>query len=529
MRLLKLWVLPVALVAGMLPGCGEDDGIARKGARHGGSLVVAVPAAPESMDPALAASQVAQRLAWLAYTPVLTYKHSEGTEGSRLVPALSEEMPRVSKGGRVYSFTFRKGLRYSDGTLLRAGDFERAVSRSIRLNPRALTLFHRVLGARELARSGGPARKDVRGISHEDRSGVVRIRLAEPDRLFSYALASIWAAPVPARTEVRDLSSDPPPGIGPYRIAGVGANGDVTLARLNAWQLPAVPAGHVEEIVTRTIPDRLARARAAIEGRVDIFEGEPPVRLLADVRSKYKDRYEEYPTQTALYVAMDSGRPPFDDERVRRAVAYSLDASLIARIYDGFMKPSCNLIPPTVPGHRSIDPCPFGERLGNADLLEASRLVDQAEARGAVVRLPLGNGRREVALARYLARTLKKIGLTVRLLSKGEVKRVQVRFVARMPAIAHPVRYLDRLGDAVLRVRASLLGQEAAPVEEVREWADVDREIVTRAYAAPYAVATTGVLTSERVEAAGCSRFHPVAGMDYGSICLNRAGAQAGK
>ncbi len=522
MRLRKLSALLAALAVGALAGagCSGDDEISREDPRQGGSLVVALPSPPESMDPALASSPSARRMVWLAYTPVLTYKHVEGIEGSRLAPALSEEMPEVSKGGRVYSFTFREGLRYSDGARLRASDFERAVSRAVRLNPRALALYGDVVGAREHARSDSPSR-DIRGISSDDRTGEVRMRLRRPDRLFSYALASTWTAPVPARTPVRDLSSRPPPGIGPYRVARVAESGDVVLVRNARWRLPAVPAGHVEEIASRTIPDRRQRVRAALDGRVDVFEGEPPVRLLPDARSKYEDRYEEHPTQAALYLAMDLRRPPFDDEAVRRAVSYSLDVSLLTRIYDGFMRPSCNVLPPTVPGYRRLDPCPFGERLGDADLVEASRLVERADATGAVVRLSPSGGRRERALNRYLKRTLEKIGLSVRLLPRGRARRAQIRFVTRAPAIPHPALYLGSLGDTVLRVRSSLLAQDEAPVEDVREWADVDREVVGRAYIAPYGVSTVGVLTSERVNTTDCSRFHPVLGMDYGSICLN--------
>src|SRR5437879_11202009 len=62
--------------------------------------------------------------AWWAmydvYETLLTYKHVDGAAGYRLVPGLAASMPTVSGNGKVYKFKLRKGLRYSDGSSLKA-------------------------------------------------------------------------------------------------------------------------------------------------------------------------------------------------------------------------------------------------------------------------------------------------------------------------------------------------------------------------------------------------------------------------
>jgi peptide/nickel transport system substrate-binding protein len=503
----------LALVAG---GC-SDDAEPRGDAHAGGSLVIAEATAPESLDPALAASPVARRAAWLAYTPPLTYRRVEGEDGTDLVPALAEELPESSEDGRSYSFRLRSGLRYSDGRPLRASDFERAVARSLRLSPRGRALWGDVVGARAYAAGEGDS-TDIRGIAANDRNGRVRIELENPDRLFPYALASLAAAPVPRGTPLRDLSAKPPPGIGPYRVSQVRSGGDVLLTRRRDWTLPNVPAGNAQEIVTRTIPDQAERVDAVIDGRADLVEGESPLRRLADIRSRYKDRYAEYPTLRTLYVTMDASRRPFRDGDVRRALAYALDARVLAQLHDGFMQTACNMLPPEVAGYRALDPCPYGARDGDADLVEASRLVAEAGADGMRVRVAGGADPRARELARYLATTLRKIGLAARIVPPAS--GAEVAFAVADPPLPHPGGYLRGVDDPVLAARVELLEQETGAREAEEEWAAVDADVVERAYRAPYGVATAGVLASERLDMGRCARFHPVVGMDYSSICL---------
>jgi len=513
----KRHALSAVLAGGVLLAAGcSDDATSTSNANLGGSVVVAEAEAPDSLDPALASTPAARRAAWLAYTPPITYRRVEGQAGTELVAALAEELPETSDDGRTYTFVVQPDLRYSNGQLLRASDFERAIARSLRLNPDAAEAFGDIVGAPRFADGRGSS-TDVPGVIVDDAKGEVRIELTSPNRLFMYSLATTWAAPVPRGTPLADRSASPPPGIGPYRVAQVRRGGDVVLERREGWRLPSVPQGNPREIVTRTIPDLGERVRAVRAGQADLVEGESPVRLLPDIRSEPGDAYEEHRTLRTLYVAIDASRPPFRDGDVRRALSYSLDVADLARIYGGFMQPSCNAIPPDVPGHAELDSCPFGDRAGDTDLVEASRLIDESGARGARVGVAAGDDRRSRALTGWLIRTLRKIGLSARAVPQ---ERATVGFTETDPAIPHPSAYLRSVDDPVLRARVELLGQETDPRDSAQEWAGVDEDAVSRAYLAPFGVATAGVLASERLDMGNCSRFHAVVGMDYSSVCL---------
>ena len=66
---------------------------------------------------------------WNVYETLLTYKHVDGPAGYQLVPGLAQSLPKISSNGRVYKFTLRPGLKYSNGKKVLASDFKWAIKR----------------------------------------------------------------------------------------------------------------------------------------------------------------------------------------------------------------------------------------------------------------------------------------------------------------------------------------------------------------------------------------------------------------
>ena len=511
-------LLALGLAACLLtPGCAGPE-LQPGDARKGGSITVALLADPGSLDPATASTPEAGNALSLTHLSPLAYAREEGPAGTRLIPALAEEVPEPSSDGRTFEFTFRRGLRYPAGRRLRGEDFEAALKRSLRLDPAALTILGQIRGARRFARSGDDT-ADIAGVVTDGRT--VRIDLLAPDPSFPYALASPRTAPVPAGTPSRDLAT-PPPGIGPYIVADPSKGAAFVLERRRDFKLSGVPDGNVDLIAGEVVPSAAGASRAAIDGRVDAFQGRPPVLRLPEIRSKYKDRYEEEETLAMHYLAMDAGRRPFGDENMRRAVSLALDEAALGRLSDGFLAPACNAIAPQVAGYRRLDPCPYGERDGNPDLVGARELVERARRRPprALVAAPAEDPRGP-ALEAYLTRTLRKIGLRARpVRTPRERARSHILFARVSPASPLPARYLEVVDDAVLDTQVRLLELEGTPEASAELWADLDREVVEQALIAPYGVEEVGVLLSERMDPLNCRRFHPIYGLDWSSLCL---------
>jgi peptide/nickel transport system substrate-binding protein len=515
-------------VATALSGC-PGGGIQQGSGRKGGSITIGTSRPPDSLDPALASTTDSREALWLVYTPPLTYKRAEGAEGTKLIPGLADSLPSVSADGLTYRFRFRRGLRYSDGTRLRAGDFEHAVERVLRLRSREAPLYARIVGARTYARG---ATRDIAGISADERTRRVTVELDQPDAAFANTLAAVSSGLVPRSTAFRQARRTPPPGIGPYRIARVHRDRGFVMRRNRRVSLPGIPAGNVDEIATTVAGSAERQARAVIAGRLDAMQDPPPARLLPELRSKYEDRYEDHPTLSTAFFFMNPHRLPFDDRRVRRAVNFAVDGGKLRRLLVGRLRPSCNFLPPDLPGYRRLDPCPYGDRTAPPALEKARALVQSAGDEGikvAVWGTAAGDG---PTLARYYAGTLRKLGLRarVRLVRSGRNPlkagggRAQTGVTRLNAELAHPAVLFAALArevhDPLLDAGVSRLDAEPPSGHAAADWSKLDRAVVERADVAPFGSDTRATFLSERLDFRNCSRFQPVYGNDYSSFCL---------
>jgi YVTN family beta-propeller protein len=97
---------------------------------HGGTLRVVNWALP---DPDPAVGNVAWSVSALAtvYDGLVALRRSGDAPGLTLVPDLARTLPHPADGGRTYTFTLRRGIRYSNGIPVRASDFRRGIQRQL--------------------------------------------------------------------------------------------------------------------------------------------------------------------------------------------------------------------------------------------------------------------------------------------------------------------------------------------------------------------------------------------------------------
>ena len=489
-----------------------DDGPAGN-ARSGGSISVGTSALPEVLDPALATDPVALQALWSVYTPLLTYRHAEGAEGTELVPGLARELPEVSEDGTTYEFALRRGLFYSNGSPLRASDFERALRR-----------------ARRMASPYAGLYTGIGSIQADDRAGLVTVTLNQPDATFAHVVALPASAPVPAGTPSEDLSRDPPPGIGPYEIVGVRPEERWRLRRVRGFNLADLPAGRVDVVTVDRYDGVVSQTQAASQGTLDLMQELPSTEQLPEIRSRYDDRYDEQPSASTVFLEMDTTVPPLDDGRVRQAVSLAVDGPTLERLYNGLLEPGCTLLPLTVAGQDAPDPCPYGERSDPPDLLRARELVVEAGLSATRVTVVAARDETPPAAPRYLARTLRKLGLAaeVELVADSDAiaatPSAAIAFTALTPELVHPASYLRRFGgrtgDSELDASLQRLLAEPALNEARDAWAALDARVVEEAYAAPLGTKRLPMFFSERMDVQGCPASHPIFGTDFARLCL---------
>ena len=114
----KLFAIFVTLALLGLAGCGSSGGSSEQG-----TLKATFGSFPDYLDPALSHSEEGWTAIYDTYIPLLTYKHASGKEGSEVIPGLARSLPKISADRKTYELRLRDGLRYSDGSPVKASDF----------------------------------------------------------------------------------------------------------------------------------------------------------------------------------------------------------------------------------------------------------------------------------------------------------------------------------------------------------------------------------------------------------------------
>ena len=526
--------LLLALCVAMLAACGGGSG---------GGITIAETAQPDSLDPAVGFTINALEPGWLVYTPLLTYRHASGRAGAQLVPGLAEALPTVSADGRVYSLKLRPGLQYSDGKPVRAGDFEHAIERVLGLASPGSSFFLGIKGASAYVakkRHGG----GLPGIETDDASGTITIRLTAPDGTFANVLAMVFSAPVPRSTPFKNLSADPPPGVGAYRYARVRPGRDFTLERNPHFDVPGIPKAGIAPITVKIVTSLQRQAEDVLRGDLDYMQDPPPPDLLPRVRSDARDRYREAASPTTLFFFLNQSTKPFDDPRVRQAAEYALDREAARRVYGGLLEPACNVLPPGVPGSEPVDPCRWAGPDGGARLDRARALVRAAGARGARVGVWAPKAAPGDRLATVYADSLRAAGLDARpklldfsqyvQLISSQRTGAQMGLVAYSQDFPHPADFLRQFSgstiaptgngnfgnvdDPKLTPEIDKLSTSGELGETAPEWAAVDRKLVEGAHVVPVGFQKQTTFLSDDLKL-GCVITSPVYGNDYSSFC----------
>jgi peptide/nickel transport system substrate-binding protein len=549
----RLALLPATamVVAGLAACSGDEGGDGSEGGapRKGGAITISQTSQPDYMDPAMSYTVNGWEPMWLVYTPLVTYRHAEGKEGTELIPGLAEELPAISEDGLRYELTVRKGLEYSDGTPVRASDFEHTIKRVLNLESGGSAFYEVIEGATEYV-AAGEAEADIPGIETNDRTREITITLTQPDGTFSHVLAMNFAGLVPGDTPFRVLNEDPPPGVGPYEITESVPNRQFVLERNKRFDVPGIPKGNIDTITTKIVKSAQRQAQDVISGELDYMQDPPPADMKPEIKARYSDRYREFVTVSTYYFWMNTREPPFDDPRVRQAVNYGIDKPALARVFAGELQVGCSFLPPGMPGYdESLDEdCPWGDPSEPPDLERARRLIEEAGAKGAEVTVWGNNDDPTDRVTEAYADMLNTMGFEAepRIIDGGvyfqtvgnQRTRAQTGFGNWFQDFPHPDNFMFLVdGDSIqptnnqnfgnvdvpeINQAIDKLAQESELTDEVAEgWREANRTLVEGAWVAPYGYRRLATFMSERMDFENCSLVHPVYQNDYSSFCLD--------
>lgn len=378
---------------------------------RGGTLRLVAHAAAGSIDPQVNDTAQYWQLYAVSYDGLLAFRKAEEPAGLELVPDLAEALPTVSADGLRYDFRLRAGVRFSDGRPVRASDAAASLRRAFRVAGPGAGFLGAIVGADACTTSPDTCR--LEGVEADDATGRLTLRLARADSQLAAKLALPPAVVLPADAPQHDAGLVPPVGTGPYVIEGYDPNRSLRLVRnsaFRAWSEAAQPDGLLDAIDYEFGLDEEAAITAIENGQADWTFDQPPFDRLPELGGRYASLAHLHRTDAIWRLTLNTHEPPFDDERVRRAVALAVDRDAAVLVYGGprMGLAWCGILPPILPG---AEPgCPIGH-----DPDEARRLVREAGALGAKVTLVADQSPVQRQLGVYLQSVMASIGLDARL------------------------------------------------------------------------------------------------------------------
>jgi peptide/nickel transport system substrate-binding protein len=520
-------VLVLAAVAALgLASCGGggDDTSGGGGGKKGGTLNATYGSFPDYMDPALSYTVEGWTAMADVYIPLLTYKHANGEEGSEVVPGLAKEMPKISNGGKTYTLFLRPGLKYSDGTPVKASDFPASVERMIALNSPGSSFYLSIDGAEKFAETKqGP----IPGIHANDKTGEIVIDLEAPRGTFTAELAMMFVSVLPADTPTEDLSANPPPATGPYMITksepgkGWEYERNPYWAKANGKAMPDLPAGILDGAKVTVIRNEQSQVDDVERGVYDWMQNPPPSSRYAEVKEKYEgSQFRVEPTISTYYFWMNTQEPPFDDLKVRQAVNYAVDQRALERIYAGQLTGSQQILPPGMPGYEEFELYPY-------DLAKAKQMVKEANPSDMDVTVWSDTESPNNEAGEYFNEVLKDLGFntTLKLVNADNITTVTGNLsTPNLDAgwsnwfedYPHPNDFLQPLlagesiqptnnfnfamfDDPAINKKIEELREEQLGPEQEEAYAELDKEIMELAPWAPFGNRTVTTFVSDEI------------------------------
>jgi peptide/nickel transport system substrate-binding protein len=343
---IAMLVAIVALVAVSVAGAASSS----SSVTRGGTLRLnASDTDYEYLDPALSYDAIGWATLYAVNMMLLNYPDKPASAGgNQLVPEAATGFPTVSKDGKTYVFTVRKGIRFSDGSPVTAAAFQRALFRACdpEQGSPAVAFANNVQGCTAFNQKKG----NLTGVKAAGQK--LTVRLITPDPTFLAQIAMPFFAAVKPNMPISPRGENVYPSAGPYRIVSREPGRSLVLERNKFYKgnRPANP----DRIVVTVNTDQEQSLLQTKAGQSDYdLNGVPGVAnaALADEFGVNKSRYFVNPLLGTGYIALNTSRPTFSNVKARQAANYAIDRPAMLRTRGKFGgKRTDQILPPQLPG-----------------------------------------------------------------------------------------------------------------------------------------------------------------------------------
>jgi peptide/nickel transport system substrate-binding protein len=251
-----IWLVLILIVCGVQPLAAQET------PRQGGVLKAAMIGEPPTLDTHTTTATIAYQIAWHVFETLYTYDKQ-----FMPIPHLADGH-MIADGGRRYTITLRKGVKFHNGKELTAADAVASITRWGRLHTTGKTVF-----------------KTIEAVEAKDPYTIV-IHLKEPSGSLLYALATPNLAI--HQKSALDAAGDQPikeyVGTGPFRFVEHKPDRHIRLARFKEYVargdapdgLGGKRTAWVDEIRFLPVPDVAVRIAGVESGEYHLAQALKP-------------------------------------------------------------------------------------------------------------------------------------------------------------------------------------------------------------------------------------------------------------
>jgi peptide/nickel transport system substrate-binding protein len=282
------------------------------------------------VDPQVAYDTLSWALEYATAAKLYNYPDKPGPAGSKLVPEVASGF-KVSNGGKTYTFTIRKGFRFSDGKPVTANNFKYAINRTANKalgSPGASFITDpagtNIVGAQKVNAGGA---NNVSGVTVKGKRLIIHLKA--PDGTFMSKITMPFFQATPLSLPLQTETTKGYAGAGPYYYAN-NAVDRLTSLRLNKYYKKGPGRHRPHNLAGFDVQWNLNTDTAfnqTLAGELDEFG--VPAAQVESTRKRFgvnKSRYWVEPINCTGYLPLNNARPLFGSNlKLRKAVNYAVN------------------------------------------------------------------------------------------------------------------------------------------------------------------------------------------------------------
>jgi peptide/nickel transport system substrate-binding protein len=396
----------------------------------GGTLNMALSAAPDSFDPGNTYYAWVLDFVNLYTMPLFMYKSCAGACGAQLAPDLATSMGTVTDHGLTWTFHIQPDVKFEDGTVVTAQDvkyaIERTYDRSVLAN--GPTYYQVLLTDPSYPGPYKDRAKNLMGLTAIDTPNATTLvfHLQAPFPDLPYVLAFPNSSPVPPDKDTGSNYQLHPISTGPYMFQSYQLNKQLTLVPNPEWNPATDPFAKqlVSKIVVTLNVNQANVDNELLANDIDVDAQGTGVAAAAQARilsnPTLKANADDPFTGRAWFAYLDTKVAPMTNLHCREAVEYAVNKVDVQTAWGGPIAGGAiasTLMPPVIQGYKSFD---LYEALSKptGDLTAAKQQLQLCgHPNGFSTNLAYRSDRpKETAAATAIQASLARVGIKVTLL-----------------------------------------------------------------------------------------------------------------